>query len=126
MDCVQAKSMVNPYIEGTLSDKECLEFLKHVKECRECHEELETYFIVDYALQYLDEEDSDRSYDMQKVLKDDIRWNETRIWRSRLARAVTMGSVIVSEIILIMTAVIKFHPSVARMITHHISILFPG
>ncbi len=47
MDCEQAKAMVTPYIEGTLTDKECIDFLKHVKKCPNCHEELETYFIVD-------------------------------------------------------------------------------
>ena len=33
MDCEQAKAMVTPYIEGTLTDKECIDFLKHVKKC---------------------------------------------------------------------------------------------
>lgn len=126
MDCEQVKLMVNPYIEGTLTDRECLDFLRHVKDCKNCYEELETYFIVDYALQYLDDEETSRSFDMQKVLQDDIRTNEKRIWRTRLTRAVTIAGMITSEIILLVTAIIKFHPSVARTITEHISVLFPG
>ncbi len=126
MNCEQAKSMVNAYIDGNLSDQECIDFLNHVKECRKCYDELETYFIVDYALQYLDDEDSDQSYDMQKVLKDDIRLNEKRVWRTRLFRAVTIAGIVVSEIILFLTGIIKFNPSLARTITQHISILFPG
>ena len=126
MDCEQAKAMVTSYIEGTLTDQECIEFLKHVKKCPACHEALETYFIVDYALQFLDEEGSDRSFDMQKVLKDDIRWNETRILKTRMIRGITLGGMVLSDILLLITAIIKFNPSVAKAITDHISILFHG
>jgi hypothetical protein len=118
--------MVTSYIEGTLTDQECIDFLKHVKKCPACHEELETYFIVDYALQFLDEEGSDRSFDMQKVLKDDIRWNETRILKTRMIRGITLGGMVLSDILLLITAIIKFNPSVAKAITDHISILFHG
>ncbi|MDO4803286.1 MAG: zf-HC2 domain-containing protein [Lachnospiraceae bacterium] len=125
MDCTQAKAMVDAYIEGTLTDQECSEFLNHVKGCKECHDELETYFIVDYALQYLDEANSNRSYDMQKLLKDDIEENERRILITRMARMVTAAGIIASEVMLLLTTFIKLHPSLARAITHYISYLFP-
>ena len=126
MDCKTAKSMVNAYIEGTLSDDECTDFLKHVKKCEDCYDELETYFIVDYSLKYLDEDSSGRSYDMQKVLKDDIRWNERRIWRTETIRFITISGIIFSEILLVLTGIIKFYPELARIISSHISVLFPG
>ena len=125
MECKTAKSLVNAYIEGSLNDQDCIDFLAHVKGCRDCYDELETYFIVDYALQYLDTGgDSNRSFDMQKLLKDDVRWNEKRILRTRMVRGVTAAGIILSEILLVITGFIKFNPGLAKIITHHISILF--
>lgn len=125
MDCTKAKNLVDAYIEGSLTDQECIEFLKHVKGCKDCYDELETYFIVDYALQYLDESDSNRSYDMQKLLKDDILNNERRILRTRMARTITAVGIIASQAMLLLTTLIKLFPALARIITHHISFLFP-
>ena len=125
MDCAQAKALVNDYIEGTLSDQVCIEFLEHVKGCRECFDELETLFIVDYALQYLDEADSDQSYDMKKLLKDDMEENEKRIFRTRMVGTVTTIGIIFSEVLLLLATFIKFHPSLAGIITHYLSFLFP-
>ncbi len=81
MTCREAKDQVKAYIEGTMSDKECTRFLDHVMNCPDCYDELETYFIIDYSLQYLDDERNvSRSYDMRKSLVDDIKRNRNRIW----------------------------------------------
>ena len=126
LTCREAKDLVKAYIDGTMSDRECTRFLDHVMSCPDCYDELETYFIVDYSLKYLDEDSSGRSYDMQKVLKDDIRWNERRIWRTETIRFITISGIIFSEILLVLTGIIKFYPELARIISSHISVLFPG
>lgn len=49
--------MVIPYIEGQLCDKDLRKFVSHIKECRDCREELETYYIVYKGLMQLDEKE---------------------------------------------------------------------
>ena len=47
MTCKEAERLVMPYINGSITDEELKEFLKHIETCEECREELEIYFTVD-------------------------------------------------------------------------------
>lgn len=49
--------MVVPYIEGRLGNKELRRFVNHIEECKDCREELETYYIVYKGLMQLDEKE---------------------------------------------------------------------
>ena len=51
MKCEEALTKIEAYIDHTLSGRELEEFLEHVKSCRECYDELETYYrtTVDFA-----------------------------------------------------------------------------
>ena len=62
MDCSTAESMVNRYIDHTLSVNELESFLEHVEECSSCYDELETYFIVHKAMEQLDENGKDQIF----------------------------------------------------------------
>jgi hypothetical protein len=55
--CKEAAKMVIPYIEDKLSNQELRRFIKHIEECTECREELETYYIVYKGLMQLDEKE---------------------------------------------------------------------
>lgn len=55
LTCKEATRMVMPYIEGQLCDKELRKFVNHIKNCQDCREELETYYIVYKGLMQLDE-----------------------------------------------------------------------
>ena len=46
MTCREAERLVMPYINGSITDDELEEFLKHIDQCEECREELEIYFTV--------------------------------------------------------------------------------
>ena len=71
MDCKKAQSLVTAYIKRELGEKETEEFIHHISHCRECHEELEIYFTIHFALQKLDEEEN-ISYNIKKMLEDDL------------------------------------------------------
>ena len=49
--------MVVPYIKKQVCDKDLRKFVKHIKECKDCREELETYYIVYKGLMQLDEKE---------------------------------------------------------------------
>ena len=54
MTCREAERLVMPYINGSITDDELEEFLKHIDQCEECREELEIYFTVDVGIRQLD------------------------------------------------------------------------
>ena len=57
LTCKEATKMVVPYIKGQLGDAELRRFVAHIKECHDCREELETYYIVYKGLMQLDEKE---------------------------------------------------------------------
>ncbi len=56
MTCQEAERLVMPYINGSITDSELEEFLKHIDSCPDCREELEIYFTVDVGIRQLDED----------------------------------------------------------------------
>lgn len=101
MDCKTAQKMVTPYIKRELKDRELEEFIDHIRDCQECYEELEIYFTIYFALQKLDEEQN-VSYNIQKMLKDDLRFAERRVRTRKLARVWSAVLMVLAEAALVM------------------------
>lgn len=74
--CKDAAPLVIPYIKGELSDRELQEFTAHVRECRECREELETYYIVYKGLLQLEEKE-ELPMNVIEALNEDLEASET-------------------------------------------------
>lgn len=55
--CKEAAALVIPYIKNELSDTDLQSFMAHVKKCKDCREELETYYIVYKGLLQLEEQE---------------------------------------------------------------------
>lgn len=85
MECREVQSLIGKYIDGTLTDKKMLEFIHHVLSCRACYDELEAYFVIHYAIKYLDE-DLHASSNFQNMLKEDLTRRESNIRTRRSAR----------------------------------------
>ncbi|MFQ9393383.1 MAG: anti-sigma factor family protein [Lachnospiraceae bacterium] len=102
MDCKTAQSLVIPYINDQLSDEETEDFLEHIENCKECYEELEIHFTVHYALQKLDEDDK-ISFNIPKMLKENLRDTKNRIHRRKDFHGVTACVVALAEILLLLT-----------------------
>lgn len=58
MNCLEAQSKIMAYIEGKLPDDELREFIKHVRSCHNCHEELDIYYTLIVGMKQLDESDN--------------------------------------------------------------------
>lgn len=69
--CKEAQKMVVPYIEGELCDKDLRSFVRHVRQCPECREELETYYIVYKGLMQLDDKE-ELPTNILEALKEDL------------------------------------------------------
>lgn len=54
MNCKEAQRLLVPYINGELEEKEEDEFVRHIRRCPECYEELEVYSTVFAGIRQLD------------------------------------------------------------------------
>ena len=82
MDCKYAQSLVPQYIADKLAPRELEEFIRHVENCPECYDELETYFMLGAALKYLDDT-QEVSYDLRTMLAEDLKEKKRRLSRRK-------------------------------------------
>ena len=55
MNCQNAQSMVLNFINNKLDKEEKRSFIEHVRDCKDCWEELEIYYVMLVGLKQLDE-----------------------------------------------------------------------
>ena len=72
MDCKETEKNINRYIDGSLSPGEMEDFLNHVKRCKSCYDELETYYTIRVAMGYI-EEGADHTYNIGDMLQADMQ-----------------------------------------------------
>lgn len=56
MNCLEAQSKIVAFIEDKLEDGESLEFVRHIRSCENCAEELEIYYTLLVGMKQLDED----------------------------------------------------------------------
>ncbi len=119
MDCKSTKTLVQDYLSGNMDDETCMDFIRHVNTCPSCYEELETYFAINRVLSYLEdgEDDASQSYNMRKLLTDDLKKNEKRIRRTRMEHMIFAVSMTAAEAALVFTVILKFLPSLYELIS---------
>lgn len=71
MNCQEAQSNVLNYINHKLDNEEITEFIEHMRECEDCRDELEIYYITMIGMQQLDEGEL-LTADFQKALKEEM------------------------------------------------------
>lgn len=77
------------FVSGRLSDEEMKDFIRHVKHCKSCQEELMTYDILEYGLKEkktLSSPDAEtvrliRDYDFQGLMKKQLSDMEAKVRR---------------------------------------------
>lgn len=82
MTCRQVMSMIPDYISDQLNEHDLECFLSHIRNCPACYDELETYFMVDRTVKYLNQEE-DGSFNLKPLLEKDLEDKEKRIRRKR-------------------------------------------
>lgn len=76
MVCKEAENLIPQYLDDSMDKDTLLEFMSHIRECKGCYNELDTFFMVEKAMNALEQED-DRSFDLSKSLEHDLnkKWN---------------------------------------------------
>ena len=107
MNCMEARRMVTPYVNRTLTDQETEIFLDHIEHCSDCMEELDIYFTLYKAMDSLDS-GSHQEYNFKKMLEDDIQTARRAIFTHKLTRIIRMGIIFAAEVLLILSVVIGY------------------
>lgn len=55
MTCLEVQSKLIAYIDNNLEKNEKIDFLKHIKNCENCKEELEIYYTMIEGMRQLDD-----------------------------------------------------------------------
>lgn len=71
MNCQEAQSNVLNYINHKLNKEEIRRFIEHIRECDDCRDELEIYYITMVGMQQIDDGEL-QTADFQKALKEDM------------------------------------------------------
>ncbi len=74
MTCLEAQSNIMAFIEGKLPDDKAYDFVRHMKYCHNCFEELEIYYTLIEGMRQLDESEelshnftNDLNYELDKL-----------------------------------------------------------
>lgn len=101
MDCRTAQSLVNSYIEKEMTVDQLEQFLRHVENCPSCYDELETYFIVYYAMKRLDN-DKEGSFNMSKLLHEDMKKRKHEVYSYRIKETLLISLILITSSIVIL------------------------
>ncbi len=100
-DCRQTVAMIPAFLYDTLNERDLQHFLQHVRTCRHCYEELETNFMVDRTLLYLDKDmPADTSFDLTPLLENELQERTKRLRRDGDIRTLRF-LILLSTIVLI-------------------------
>lgn len=90
MNCLEAQSNIVAFIEDKLEDEKMLEFIRHIRNCDNCAEELEIYYTLMVGMKQLDEQENLSSNFQEELNKKiDIQYN-----RIRTKKQVKMSSIL--------------------------------
>lgn len=96
MTCLEAQSKIIAYIEHKLDRNEKQEFLKHVKQCKDCKEELNIYYTMIEGMRQLDENEplsKDFEADLEKRMAQELNISRTKKDAIRCSFAVILIAV---------------------------------
>lgn len=106
--CAEAKKLIGPYLEGTLTDRSLASFLYHVDNCSRCYDELETNFMINRTVAYLNEEDVPASLNLRPLLQEDLKEQTAvlvhkhrmrRLWRGVVVLTLVLAALLVMDVL---------------------------
>lgn len=80
MNCQNAQSMVLNFINNKLDKEETKAFIEHVRDCKDCWEELEIYYVMLVGLKQLDGGE-ELAADFRKKLQNEVESRYVEIER---------------------------------------------
>ncbi|BCN30532.1 anti-sigma factor family protein [Anaeromicropila herbilytica] len=85
MTCIEAQSLITPFINDELDIQRLEAFMNHINHCGECKEELEVYYTLLTGMKQLDD-DKNLSGDFHMHFINKLKKTEERIKRKKLQK----------------------------------------
>lgn len=100
MICREWQKMIPGFLDNTLKNQELEGFVKHVRTCKGCYEELEIMFMLSIGLQELNE-DRNISYNFSELLENKIKEAEACCGRIKKIHHMNLLVIVILHICLI-------------------------
>jgi len=104
MNCQDIQKLVTVYIKKELHGKKLEEFMEHIKTCKDCYEELEIYYTIQFALRQLDNNEQ-VTYDVREHLAEHLHQTEKKIYMKRRHNIYSLVLVFLAQMAVILTLV---------------------
>ena len=103
LTCREILSMIPDYLNNNLSDRQLGKFLEHIQHCSSCYEELETNFMVDRTVRYLDKPGSgDTSFNLKPMLRQDLERKQKQLKEKRISGRIRLLIILVTLILIVL------------------------
>ena len=101
MTCLEAQSNIMAFIDKKLPDDKVTDFVRHMKTCKNCSEELEIYYTLIVGTRQLDNNE-ELSRDFKKALEDDLEKAKNKVNKAKGFKISTFGIIFIAFVIFIM------------------------
>lgn len=103
MNCKDADKSIPLFFQGELEGKELRDFLKHMKTCTDCKEELSIYFLASEGIARLEE---GSSFDLDRELESRLENQENKI---RIRHSLKVGFYFMEIVLIIIILYILWY-----------------
>lgn len=84
MQCKDVQGRFIPFINNELKQKELKEFLEHLRQCKDCHEEYDIYYTMIMGMRYLESDNNKTEFKIDSEQK--LKEAEDYIFQCRILR----------------------------------------
>lgn len=90
-ECRETAAQIPAFLSDSLNERELKRFLQHVSVCPHCYKELETNYMVERTVTYLNEDlPADTSFDLTPLLEQELKEKAGRLAADRRLRIIRM------------------------------------
>ena len=98
MTCLEAQSNIMAFVDKKLDDDSTQNFVRHMKHCDNCAEELEIYYTLIVGMRQLDNNE-ELSHNFKKDLYDELTRIENKAKNAKRFKISTFGIVFTAAVI---------------------------
>ena len=102
-DCREITALIPAFLSDSLNDRDLQRFLQHVRGCQQCYKELETNFMVEKAVRYLNEDfPDDASFDLTPLLEKELEEKTIGLRQDRRVRLMRSAIFVFTLVLIIL------------------------
>lgn len=99
MTCLEAQSNIMAFVEKKLPDDKVTDFVRHMRYCKNCSEELEIYYTLVVGMRQLDNNE-ELSKDFKEELNKELNRVDHKVKSAKRFKISTFGVVFVAAVVL--------------------------